>query len=525
MFNKSVLGSFLCLKVYQVLKKKICSKCVIIGMVANMTDKSTLEIISPQLKNALSRVLDDMGGKAWLTGGWVRNYFLNEHSKDVDIVINISALELGQRLIRYLGYGTIVPLGIDEEEACRLVLGQETLDVSSFRLGAKNVEEDLGLRDFSCNAMAFSVGHNGEIIADLIDPCDGLKDIRQRVLRSLPQAFENDGLRILRAYRFRTLYGFTIDAATRSLMKKSLPYLQNVAAERKFSEVNSIITSCTTPFRSGQVLEEMDDDGVLSQLLPELVITKGIKQPAAHHLDVWGHSFAAHKNMISLVQNYRKFLEEKKVFVIELPPLTEQEKTWLIWAALLHDIGKKPCAAKHPSDGRPTFYHHDHVGAKMIIDIGRRFRWSKAMEKNVSRLVELHMHPFHLCSSQDVRRLSIKAALKLYRRAGHLLIPLFYMALADSLASLGAGKPCDMEKQLQQLYSRVQKVYKKNIEPMDNGPRLVTGHDVIALCGVTPGPQVKAILVKVEELQVEGCLQTRDDAVCWLKKHSLDLSK
>lgn len=494
---------------------------MVANRVAKLTKVDALQILSSQLGHALLKALADMSGKAWLTGGWVRDYFLKEQSGDIDIVTDISALELGQRIVRYLGYGTIVPLGTDDEEACRLVVEDEVLDVSSFRLGATTVEEDLGLRDFTCNAMAFPMEGSCKVVMSLIDPYKGLKDIKQKVLRSLPNAFENDSLRILRAYRFRALYGFDIDIETRSLMKNALPYLQHVAAERKSSELNSIITSS----RSGQVLGEMDDDGILVHLLPELVATKGLVQPAAHHLDVWGHSLAAHKNMTSLVRNYKKILKEKHVFFCELPTVSEEEGMWLSWAALLHDIGKKVCAAQHPKDGRPTFYHHDHVGAKMVVDIARRFRWSKTMEKNVGRLVELHMHPFHLCSSQDVQQLSAKAALKLYRRAGHLFAPLFYMALADSLASLGEGKPRDMEKQLQQLYSRVQKVYKENIEPMDKGPRLVTGHDVMTLCGVAPGPQVKAILAKIEELQVEGDLQTQGDAVRWLKKHSLDLSK
>lgn len=481
------------------------------------------EILSPALSNALFQALVEMGGKVWLTGGWVRDFFLQQQSKDVDIVTDVAIVELSQRIVRHLGYGTIVPLG--EDESCRLVINGEVLDMSSFRLGAKSIEQDLGLRDFTCNAMAFPLVQGAEgsaqVVLELIDPHQGLVDLENRVLRSLPNAFENDSLRILRAYRFRALYGFEITAHTKVMLLEALSALSGVAAERKGSELNAIISSEA----GGSIIEEMDGDGVLSQLLPELVATKGLEQPSAHHLDVWGHSLAALKNMLSLVRGSKGFLQQKDAYWCDLPQVSKEEQLSLCWASLLHDIGKKECAAQHPKDGRPTFYHHDHVGAKMATSIARRLRWSRAMEKDVGRLIELHMYPFHLCSSQDVSRLSPKAALKLYRRAEGLLVPLFYMVLADSLASLGEGKPKDMEKQLQQLYSRVQEVYEQNIQPMDDGPRLVTGRDVMALCNLAPGPQVKEILKKIEELQVEGVLQSESDAVQWLKKHSLGLSK
>ena len=130
----------------------------------------------------------------------------------------------------------------------------------------------------------------------------------------------------------------------------------------------------------------------------------------------------------------------------------------------------------------------------------------------------MHMHPFHLCGNLAGGELTKRAALKICRRAGHNLPGLFLLAMADSLASRGELKPDNMEEQLALLYDRVCTIYQDHIRPTLAGPPLLGGRDLIEEFRLPPGPVFSVILEELQSLQVEGELNSRQEALAWVKK-------
>ena len=450
----------------------------------------------------------------WVVGGTVRDWLLDEPPNDLDLLVSGSAKLFCRCLLRHLGEGSLVPLGIEEEEACRVVWRGQVVDVSSFRGAAVCVEEDLVLRDFTINAMAFPLAVLAGKEVELIDPLQGLDDLRRGLLRQCTRAFESDPLRILRGFRFAACNDFMIVDSTLASMATHVEDLIHVAPERIAVELDYIITSKN----SAESMRRMHTFGILALLFPELTAGAGLEQPNFHHLDVFEHSVAALEHMSYLMSG------DEIYYPADLTDVAihfdNSVKKQLCWAALFHDLGKPVThAIRVDKDNRVTFYGHDEVGGGLVRQIAKRLRWSKENRETVANLVTMHMHPFHLCSVQEKGEISRRAALKLYRRAGGLLLPLFMLAMSDSLASEGKDKPVGMEDSLVRLYRRVDSVCKDYIYPVVRGRKLLTGKDVMDSFQLQAGPAVGEILRKLEEAQVDGEVVSKDDALVWVKKY------
>ncbi|MBU0910418.1 MAG: HD domain-containing protein, partial [Proteobacteria bacterium] len=187
---------------------------------------------------------------------------------------------------------------------------------------------------------------------------------------------------------------------------------------------------------------------------------------------------------------------------------------WLKWAALFHDLGKP--AALRTINQRITFYNHDRIGGELVAALANRLRWSREKSDRVSRFITLHMWPFHLSNVRRKKGVTARACLKIYKAAGEELPGLFLLAMADSLAGQGEGKPEGMEEELVALYTQVLDVCRTRVEPVLAGPRLVTGKDLLEL-GLEPGPVFKDILAEVEQAQVEGEFNSREQALAWVR--------
>ncbi|MDR0477524.1 MAG: polynucleotide adenylyltransferase, partial [Desulfobulbaceae bacterium] len=147
------------------------------------------------------------------------------------------------------------------------------------------------------------------------------------------------------------------------------------------------------------------------------------------------------------------------------------------------------------------------------LDIAARLRWSGQDSKRVAALTALHMRPFHLCNARQAGKLTDKALLRLCRDAGDMLPELFLLALADSLASHGRLKPPDMEKQVAELYRLATAIYEQRFRPVQTAPPLVTGHDLIEVFGLEPGPHFARLLRQITEARLEGRITNREEAL------------
>lgn len=476
----------------------------------------------PELQNcfprgifpALRAAAKDCGVEVYLVGGTIRDWLLGGRLPgDVDLTIDGGAHRFCRKLIGHLGGGAFVPLGTEEEEASRVVWQGLDIDVSSFRRGARTIEEDLALRDFTINSLGAPLtmvfqAEKGEIL----DPLSGMADLEAGVLRHGPRAFVDDPLRLLRTFRFMVHLGFEVSPDTLREVSIHAREIENVAAERIGYELELIISAKN----GSDGLWQMHQFSLLYHLLPELYEGDGLEQPGFHHLDVFQHNFQALREMEHLLARadfgYPGHDERFAAY------LAGRGGAGLLkWAALLHDVGKPTASDDSQKEpGRVTFYGHDEIGRQLVENIGMRFKWRNEQRQQVGHLVAMHMHPFHLCTAKKKHGLTKRAALKLCGRAGDHLEGLFLLAMADSLASKGELKPEKIEQELIELYDEVITIFEKDIEPVLTCKPLVTGRDLIESFGLQPGPGFSVILKELQALQVEGVVKNREDAFRWV---------
>ncbi len=470
----------------------------------------------PELFEALGAVAEEAGRDMYLVGGTVRDWLLQRRPNDLDFTIDSDAVHCCRFLIRKLKGGTFVPLGTAEEDAGRVVWRGLVIDISSFRLGAGTIIEDLSMRDFTLNALGISFRSfvDSSRPLEIIDPLGGVEDLQNGVLSACPDAFTDDPLRMLRGYRLWARFGFTLTPQTLAAIRDNVASLSRVSVERISYEMDLIMAST----RAHQVVSGMADSGLLFQVIPALKAGVGLSQPESHHLDVFGHSLAALGNMEKILKNPEFYYSQCEALLREYlgrPGIVEVLK----WTALLHDLGKPETREiREDKGGRITFHKHDGVGRDLVLKLGRDLRWANDKRERVASLTEMHMHPFHLCNVRRKQGLSKKACLKLAKRAKDDLIGLFFLAMADSLAGKGDTKPAAMEEELGALLCEVLATYRKDIEPALHGPRLVTGKDLIEQFGLKPGPEFSRILNDLQLAQVEGDVQNREEALLWVKK-------
>jgi poly(A) polymerase len=330
--------------------------------------------------------------------------------------------------------------------------------------------EDAERRDFTVNGMFYD-----PIAREVIDFVGGRADLERRVLRAIgdPVArFREDRLRMLRAVRFATVLGFEIEPATWSALKAHAAEIHDVSAERIREELVRIFLS---PQRA-RGLDLLDESGLLAQIIPELMPLHGCEQPPQFHPegDVWVHT----RIMLALLQE-----------PVSVP---------LVFAVLLHDVGKPPTYSFDPAEGRIRFNAHDKVGARMAEEILERLRFSRDEIDAAVEAVDNHM------VFKDVQRMRI-ARLKRFMARPNFEeeMELHRVDCASSHAMLDNY---DFLRQKKEEFAS---------EPLIPPP-LITGNDLIAL-GWKPGPKFKEILDAIQTRQLEGTLTTREEALEWVK--------
>lgn len=433
----------------------------------------------------LKEVAEELGVRAWAVGGYVRDTLLGRPRPDLDVVVEDGrALEVADGFAALAGARR--PALFPRFGTAQVTWGDRLVEFVSARAESyspdsrkpfvrpASVEEDLLRRDFTVNAMLMDF--DGRII----DPLGGREDLDRRLLRTPRPAevtFSDDPLRMLRAIRFAAQLGFELAPdllpTMRRLRDRAAPPV--VSVERVTDELRKMLLSD----RPRRALELLDEGGLLETLLPELWACHGVEQGGYHVADVFGHT---------LLTVQRAAEQGPRDLVLRL-------------AALLHDVGKPPTATP---DG--AFHGHQDVGADLAAAAMARLRFSNAEIDRVTQLVRLHLRPvFYGPEWGDgaVRRLA--------RDAGDLLWTLMALARADITAS---AYP-DLWK-LDQLEGRLRGVLEETPSRMKIP---VSGHDIMRLRGLAPGPEVREIKAQLEELVLEGVLPPEREALlAWLSE-------
>lgn len=334
--------------------------------------------------------------RAFVIGGYVRDYFLGRTSTDIDIVVEGNGLDLAKKIAEVLkvkvtlfkNFGTAMLRykGMEIEFAGAR---KESYSFDSRKPVVEDgtLEDDRNRRDFTINAMAFSL--QKEDYGTLIDPLGGLKDLNDKLIRTPLDpntTFSDDPLRMMRAIRFATQLQFAIHPEAMASIKSQKNRLDIVSQERITTELQKIIASQKPSI--GFYL--LDKSGLLPQILPWLSALKG-----AETMEGKGHK-----------ENFSHTLQ-----VLDNVAM-ESDNIWLRWAALLHDVGK-PATKHFDPDTGWTFHGHDFIGSKMIPSIFRKLRLPMGEEmKYVRKLVQLHLRPIALVdetSDSGIRRLLFDA--------------------------------------------------------------------------------------------------------------------
>ena len=477
-----------------------------------------LEQYPEQLVQALAELIRERSSSCHIAGGTIRDWLIGLHSKDLDVTVPQDGFGWATALARKLG-GTFVPMD-EEEDVARVVWQEVCVDFSSFREGAQTIEEDLLKRDFTINSMAAPFpdqvfSSRDSVEGFILDPAGGQKDLQNKIIRSTSSAvFVSDPLRLLRAFRFMATFGFTIEPKTEKQIREYLHLLYLVAEERIAYELDTIMAAAD----SIKTVEVMHENGVLQELLPELYTGVGVSQPSSHHLDVFEHGIAALKHMEDVQREPGKYFPGFGESLLEYLQ-GGRRKVLLKWAALFHDLGKpKTHMIREDRGGRITFYNHDKEGARIFDIIADRLKWGNDDRKFVSQFISFHMWPFHLNNARKKTGLTPKAYLRLIKAIGEEFHGLFMLAVADSLAGQGTGKPPGMEEDITSLYQEVEVAYYRTIKPV-LAKRLLTGNDLIEVFGLKPGPEFREIFDNLENEQVEGEVQDREQALDWVKNY------
>ncbi|MHB8070227.1 MAG: CCA tRNA nucleotidyltransferase [Desulfobaccales bacterium] len=468
--------------------------------------RGVVDLSGRRALQVLEELAASRGVQVYLVGGTVREMALARTAPDLDLAVSAHTLELARDLAAALG-GTFVLLD-EAERTARVVWQKEILDLAEFR--APTLEEDLRARDFTINALALELeAVLGQKPLALIDPWGGLGDLAQGLIRVVrPQNFQEDPLRLLRAYRFAATHGFRLTPETAAAIPSYLPEFARVAGERVRQELFILLAAP----RAGAVLEDMERTGLLTRIFPELLDMQGVEQDGFHHLDVFHHSLQAAalvEEMLAAPQIYFGKLAAELPGYLQAP----HQGALLKLAALFHDIGKPQVQGRRTDPDRYTFYYHERVGVEIFTAAALRLRLSQAETKTVTRLISLHMRPFLLLPAFREGELTPRALGRLVRAARPDLPGLFILAMADSLAGQGPQKPADAETVLADLADAAYLFLKEHIEPQERQPRLLTGHDLIKFLGLKPGPLFREILTAVEEAQWEGGIQSHQEAL------------
>lgn len=419
------------------------------------------------------------GHQAYLVGGCVRDILLNREPADYDVATDATPDRVEQLFPHSIAVGAQFGVMVVVEDSPTGETMQ--VEVATFRsdvgysdgrhpdrvVYAPSPQEDVKRRDFTINALLLDP-ETGEIL----DFVGGRDDLRAGIIRAIGDAetrFREDKLRMIRAVRFAARFRYAIEESTFDAIARLAPEIHQVSAERIRDELTKLLTEGS----ARRAFELLDETGLLPELLPEIARMKGVEQPPQFHPegDVWIHT------------------------LLMIESLEPGCSPTLAWGVLLHDVGKPP-TFKPPSGpgGRIRFDEHAAVGTRMAEQICRRLRFSNEETRQVAALVASHMR------FKDVRQMK-PATLKRFVRLDHFEE---HMAL-HRLDCLSSHRNLDN-------YEFMRRFLAETPPEAVRPPRLLSGDDLVRL-GYRPGPAFKAILEAVEEAQLNGTLQTHEEAL------------
>ena len=485
-----------------------------------------LKIYIPEEATSLLKKLGDFFQRhnidCYVVGGFVRDGLMGRTNNDIDIAVAGDAIVIAS-LVAQAFDAKMVPLD-EVNQVARVILpraeGHWHLDFASLR---GTINEDLGYRDFTINAIAANLAQAKRDWSqvEVIDPMNGCRDLNSRIIRAVSDTvFQQDPARLLRAVRLAATLDFSIDPATEALIQRDSSLINKVAGERLRDELCLILET----HNAYQFLCYLDRLGLLSPLMPELTVTKGVTQPKEHFWDVFDHSLETVACVERLLRERYADNDDKLLALVPWSPELAQyfaqevsgghtRTAMLKLAGLLHDIAK-PLTKTIEENGRMRFLGHAKEGAAMAAQIMERLRFSNREIKMVKLMVEHHLRPGYLLTEEMPSR---RAIYKYFRDTAEVGIDTLFLGLADHLAARG---PTLDHEQWRKHVETTQYIISKWFEGKTAvaPPKLIDGHILVDKLGLPPGPQIGELLEMVREAQAAGEIQTPEEALDFVRK-------
>ena len=444
----------------------------------------------------LGSLFAEAGFEIALVGGPVRDALLGRAGNDWDFATNARPDDI-ERLVKPWAEATW-DMG-REFGTIGAQIGQARFEITTYRTDSYDpdsrkpdvdfgdtLEGDLSRRDFTVNSMAVRLDQ-----LQFVDPFDGLSDIAAQILRTPVdpvQSFSDDPLRMLRAARFASQLGFTIEAQTLATMSELHERLEIVSKERIREEFSRLLL--TENPRLG--ITVLVDTGLADVFLPELGALRLEIDEHHRHKDVYEHSLTVLEQAIGMEHR----ISEQPDLVIRL-------------AALLHDIGK-PKTRRFREGGAVTFHHHDVVGAKLVRSRMKELRFSKDDIDAVSDLIELHLR-FHGYGTSEWTDSAVR---RYVRDAGEQLIRLHVLTRADC-TTRNQRKADRLSRDYDHLEKRIAILSEQ--EELSNLRPDLDGNEIIDILGIQPGPEVGRAYKYLLELRIERGPLNKEQATAELK--------
>lgn len=421
--------------------------------------------------------------EAYIIGGFVRDLILKRNSKDIDIVSIGSGIELAEMVASRLGPDVHVSVfknfGTAQIRQGDLEIEFVGARKESYRSESRkpavedgSLSDDQNRRDFTINAMGISL--NAGTFGELVDPFEGMGDLRKKIIRTPldPEiTFSDDPLRMMRAIRFASQLNFDIEPDTFDAIVKMKERISIVSMERVSDELNKIILS-KTPSYGFKLLYHA---GLLAIIFPELVELQGVEHiEGKGHKDNFYHTLQVLDNVCQV-----------------------SDDLWLRWAAILHDIAK-PATKKFDKRNGWSFHNHEEIGARMVPVIFRRMKLPlNEKMRFVKKLVRLHLRPIVLSKEQ----ITDSAMRRLLVEAGEDIEALMNLCRAD----ITSKNPEKVKRFISNFDLVEQKL--KDLEERDklrNFQPVITGEMIMEAFGLKPAREVGIIKEAVREAILEG---------------------
>ena len=459
-----------------------------------------------QIFNIIQKESDKLKYPTYVVGGWVRDLLLKRENTitDIDFVCVGSGIILAEKVALTMGkqarfkvfkkFGTAL-ISYKGENYEFIGARKESYRSNSRKPIVENgtFEDDQIRRDFTINAISIQL--NKDNFGELIDPFNGIEDLKNKIIKTPGnpnKTYSDDPLRMMRAVRFATQLHFEIEKESYEAILRNCERLSIISQERITEELNKIILS-PKPSRGFKVLFETK---LLHQFFPELVKLEGVERVGKHvHKDNFYHTIEVLDN-ISI----------------------HSKNLWLRWAALLHDIAK-PQTKKYEKKQGWTFHAHEFIGGKMVPGIFRKLKLPlNEKMKYVQKLVTLHLRPIVL--AKDI--VTDSAIRRLLFDAGNDIEDLMTLCDAD-ITSKNINKVKKYLNNFQLVRKKLKIVEQK--DQIRNFQPPINGIEIMQLFNIKAGKEIGILKKSIKDAILDGKIENnRNEALKFIYKKAKELN-